>query len=380
MLFITLIMILMVASCKDKDDKKENEPKNPTTTDTSDTTVEPPLIEQKTAVEYYTPTSVAVGSQLQLHGKALSKATVSIGNITTEIDSVSKDGYVLYVKVPDELSVGSQYSVVVNYDENEAFEFSPKLKISASTSLVKELLITDFDGGGIRSATTTSDFMNGFFEHNSGANSKMGITTNLNSVESSPAGENFAFATVYGGGVLPNTFGFVGTLSTQTDFQNDGSTRWPENFFNYPGSVITSENQDLKEYYINFLVNFNSTNKSQLRVFIGNASLTLDKIFAKTFKPSLKYPVTGWQKVSIPLNEFRVEYGFGTAMKFQDFLQSNKIMFQISDSFNNNYSACCRFIGEDTIDDCCDIAIEHPVQIYIDQVVISQGGEASSIQ
>ena len=55
-------------------------------------------------------------------------------------------------------------------------------------------------------------------------------------------------------------------------------------------------------------------------------------------------------------------------------------MFNISDSYNDNYSACCRFIGEDTIDDCCDTAIEHPVQIYIDQVVISQGGEASSVQ
>ena len=276
-------------------------------------------------MEYYSPTSVAVGSQLQVHGKALSKATVSIGNITAEIDSVSKDGYVLYVKAPNEISVGSQYSVVVNYDETESVEFSTKLKISANTSLVKELLISDFDGGGIRSATATSDFMNGFIEHNSGANSEMGITSNLNSVESSPAGGNFAFATVYGGGILPNTFGFVGTLSTQTDFQNDGSTQWPENFFNYPGSVITSENQDLKEYYINFLVNFNNTKESQLRIFIGNSDLVLDKQFARTIRPSGIYPVMGWQKVSIALSAFRDGYGFGTAMKFQDFLQSNKI-------------------------------------------------------
>ncbi len=378
-------MTVIVNSCKDKDDKKENEP-NATTSDTTvttDTLVEPPLIEEKTAVEYYSPTVVAPGSQLQLHGKALSKATVTIGNIIAEIDSVSKDGYVLYIKVPNELSIGSQYSVVVNYDETESVEFTTKLKISASTSLVKELLISDFDGGGIRSAMVTTDFTNGFFEANAGVNSSVGINTDINAIASSPAGGNYVYATVEGGGILPNTFGYVADISSKTGFQNDLVSPWPENFLNYPGSVITSENQDLKEYYINFLVNFNNTKESQLRIFIGNSDVKLAKQFARTIKPRGIYTVTGWQKVSIALSVFKDEFGFGTAMKFQDFLQSNKIMFQFMDSYENYYTDCCKPSGDinnDYIYDCCDTAIKDPVQIYIDQVVISQGGEALSIQ
>ena len=63
-------------------------------------------------------------------------------------------------------------------------------------------------------------------------------------------------------------------------------------------------------------------------------------------------------------------------MKFNDFLKLNQIDFDISDSYENIYSDCCK----NTITDCCATAIKDPVQVYIDQVVISQGGSAPSVQ
>lgn len=375
-----LISVSFIISCKKDDDKKDTEP----TTEVveKDTGQEPPIIIQKTAAEYYSPTQAAPSSQIQIHGKALSKAAINIGGFESEIDSVSKDGFILYAKVPSELAIGSDYSVTVKYDEVETFEFSSKLKVSSTSSTIEELLISDFDGGGIRKTDKSLGFTNGFFESNPGKNSVMGIDENVNSVTSSPAGGNYAFTTVYGGGILPNTFGFVGTISSKTDFQNDGITPWPKNFFSYPGSVLNIANQDLTKYYINFLVNFNNTEKSQVRIFIGSDELPIADRFAKTIIPGFDYSVEGWQRVSIPLNTFRDGYGFGSNITIEDFIQLNQIEFDISDSYVNRYNSCCTITNGDTkfIDDCCDTAIKDPVEVYIDQVVISYGGEALSVQ
>ncbi len=334
------------------------------------------------AAEYYSPTLVAPSSQIEVHGAVLSNSTIIIGGIKATIDSISADGRVVYAKVPSELEIGSSYMVEVKYNEKESFIFTPQLEIGATSTQVKELLIGDFDGGGIRAAISTSDFTNGQFSGNAGANSIIGIGDNVNGVETSPAGGNYAFATVPGGGILPGTFGFVATISSRSGLQNDLVTDWPINFFEYPNSVLNPENEDLKTYYINFLVNFNNTPKSQLRIFIGSAKLPKDQRYAVTIKPGSKYPVTGWQKVSIALNTFKDGFGFGPGMKFDDFKKLNQVDFDITDSFENDYSSnvgnqkCC--VGNVT--DCCATAIKDPVQVYIDQVVISQGGVAPSVQ
>lgn len=329
------------------------------------------------SAEYYSPTQVAPSSQLEIHGAVLGSSDVYIGGKKAELDSVSADGRVIYVKVPSSLEVGSEHIVKVVYNEKEEFEFISKIKIAATSSSVKELLIGDFDGGGIRSAIATSNFTNGQWSGNAGANSIIGITNNINGVEPSKAGGNFAYATVAGGGVLPNTYGFVATISSRSGLQNDLITEWPANFFKYPGSILDSTDKVITNYFVNFYLNFNNNPKSQVRVYIGSTKLPKEERYAKTIKPiGAANPVNGWYKVSLPLNQFKDGYGFGAAMKFNDFLKLNQIDFDISDSYENIYSDCCK----NTITDCCATAIKDPVQVYIDQVVISQGGSAPSVQ
>lgn len=333
------------------------------------------------AAEYFTPTVVAPGTQLKIHGAVLDNATVKIDGSSVAIDSVSKSGAIIYVTVPNNLTIGSAYTIEVQYDDKNSFTFTPKLKVAAASSAIKELLIGDFDGGGIRAAISTSDFSNGQWSGNAGANSVIGIGTGLNSVPSSPAGGNYAYGTVYGGGILPSTYGFVATISSRSGLQNNLISEWPENFFSYPGSVLDESEVDMSKYYINFLVNFNNTSKSQLRIFIGNAKLPKDKRFAFTIKPSSKYPVEGWQKVSLAVNVFRTGFGFDNkAMTFDQFKTMNQFDFDIADSYNNVYNSCCEQRGELFINECCETAIKEPVQIYIDQVVLSYGGIAPSIQ
>ncbi len=336
------------------------------------------------AAEYYTPTLVAPASPIEIHGAVLTNSTVKIGGIEAKIDSVSEDGKVVYAIVPNELEIGSSYTVEVAYNDNENFAFTPQLEIAATSSSVKELLIGDFDGAGIRSANTTANFTNGQWSGNAGANSVIGIGSNVNGVEASPAGGNYAYATVFGGGILPATYGFVATISSRSGLQNDLVTDWPANFFEYPGSILNNNNTDLKTYYINFLVNFNDNPKSQLRIFIGSAKLPKNKRYAVTIKSGSKYPVTGWQQVSLAMNTFKDEFGFGKAMTFEDFMKLNQVDFDIADTYNNKYNACCTEVGSGTnatfINECCATAIKDPVQVYFDQVVISQGGPAPSIQ
>lgn len=341
------------------------------------------------AAEYFNPTQVAPGAQLQIHGAVLDGSKVKIDGKVVEVDSIAASGNIIYVKVPNDLSIGSSYTVEVVYNERESFAFTPKLQVAAETSDIKELLIGDFDGGGIRSAIATTDFTNGQWSGNAGANSSIGIGTNINGVSESPAGGNYAFGTVYGGGILPNTNGFVATISSRSGLRNDLVSDWPENFFEYPGSILDIDEDTIKNYYINFLVNYNNNPDSRLRVFVGNAKLNKEQRYAETIRPITTTSVNrrifvepvgdkGWYRVSISLDNFQTGYGFTAGgMSFEDFKGLNQIDFDITDRFDNSYDTdCC--VG--SITTCCATAIKAPVQVYIDQVVISHGGIAPSVQ
>ena len=337
------------------------------------------------SAEYFTPSVVKADQQVTIYGVGLDKATVLIDGTEISVDFVSGSGDKLIFKVAPGLSIGKHF-VEILFEDGDKVKFTSPLVVSLTGSTIKELLIGDFDGAGIRPAYATADFTNGQWSGNAGANTVMGIG-NLNGVLSSPAGGNYAFATVPNGGVLPNTFGFVATIESRSELNNDFETAWPKNFFEYKLSSLDSiESNDISNYYLNFYVNFNSNNKSKVRVFVGNPDLGKGERFAEDVAASTS--VSGWQFVSIPLDLFKSNFGNDTPMNFNDFKKLNMISFDVSDTYENIYSDCCCKSqysnseqmtcpsGVDGDLTCCPLSIKDPVQVYFDHVTITQGGPA----
>lgn len=225
----------------------------------------------------------------------------------------------------------------------------------------KILMISDFDGSGVRRASSTSTFSNVFWESNAAAAASVGI--GRRNVSSSPSGGNFMYGTIEEGGILRRTNGFVCEFATRSETMNDAISPWPENFVDYPGSVLP-QNFDIDELYLNFYVNNNGYDQSNLRIYIYNDGMFLANRFVLDF-PILESE-EGWHWRSLPINEFRSNFGFDDRITSDQFLQVNKMMFQLAD------------IGsmEDAAGNQDESLYQgNPVQGYIDHIVLSYGAE-----
>lgn len=346
------------------------------------------------SAEYFAPTIVEQGGELTIRGFVLTDAKVTIGGLPAEVkqtivnDTVDDQRTVLVVTVPGSLGNG-EHIVRVEYKDKGEFTFQAPLIIANTRSTVNELLIGDFDGGGIRPAVASSDFTNGQWAGSAGANSTIGITNQDGDVSSSPAGGNFAFTRVVGNGILPGTFGYVAAIDSRNEIQNNFITSWPKNFAEYPNSTITIEEGDLvSNFRVNFYIKMNGNIHTQVRVYLGNSDLGNADKYAHTIhskattnqNPSGKFTKLtddfGWVHLSIPFNVFACNFGFnaGCTPKLEDLKKINQISFSISDDFNNVYDTECCTGSSNT--SCCGAAIKEPVSAYIDHVVISKGGPA----
>lgn len=348
--------------------------------------------------DFFSPTAVVSTSDvITLVGVSLENSIITVGGQPVNI--ISNDGDKVTFTLASSLVTGNAYTVKVVLSDGSEKSFVGGVRFDDNggvpTTYPSELLIADFDGGGIRSAVATVDFTNGQWSGNAGANSAIGITNENDGVESSNAGGNFAFASVGPGGVLPNTSGFVATLTTRNEIQNDGETTWPVNFFEYPGSPLEydSVNDNAGKYFLNLYVNMNGNINSQLRIFLGNASLLKENQYAYTINSKSTTNAnafgagkklskdSGWEFVSIGFNEFISGFGFtaGGNLTIDEILKVNRISIDIADDFNDVYDNCCRrasFPGETpAIADwtCCDQAITEPVSVSIDHVSITKG-------
>lgn len=342
------------------------------------------------SAEYFAPSVItSSANQIIVHGINLEGASATIGG-QAATSVVSEDKKTLTVSMPVGISDGS-YNVSVTLNDESIVSFPAPLVIDAAETAFKgDMLIGDFDGNGIRSASTTSNFSDGAWNGNPGANSSMGITNSINGVTSSPAGGNFAYATVAGGGVLPNTYGYVGALDSRNEIRNDLVTGWPEGFLSYEdeeNAALTYVDgfDDVSDFRINFWLNLNGTSRSQVRVNLGNSDLSNSEKYAKTILTTetsasvpgaIRVSPNGWNLVSIKLSDFVCNFGFGgvsnCTINDVSIQELNQISFGISDDFNNVYSSCCT----GTTIDCCDEEIKEPVEAYIDHVTITKGAPA----
>lgn len=350
------------------------------------------------AVEYFSPSVVtSENAEVKLLGTGLDKAVITVGGqvvniVKSEVDANGR-GYVTFV-LPAGLSEGKHPVKVVFEDETEASIAAPLIFNKSALNVAKaEMLIGDFDFGGVRAAGPTKDFSDGNWLGDPGANTVMGIVNSVNGINSSPAGGNFVFATVPSGGILPNTYGYVGALISRNEIQNDLTTGWPESFINYPNSVLNFEKgvDKVSDFYLNFYVNFNSLGTGQVRIYLGSSDIAENSKFSFTISPDPKLSADlkakrkvseqGWQFVSIKFSDMLGNYGFGgcsasavpCAINDEFITKINQMSFSLSDSYNNVYDPkCCT--GKNIA--CCATAIKDPVQIYIDHVTITQGAPA----
>lgn len=340
---------------------------------------EPPVFP---AAEYFSPSVVNNSdAELSIYGINLDETKVSIGGKDASIVSLSDDKTVLKVKMPTGIPEG-KYIVAVTLNDGSVIEFTAPLVFDeTSVCLKQDLLIGDFDGGGIRAANTTSNFSDGAWIGDPGANSEAGILSSINGVTSSPAGGNFVYMTVPGGGILPNTFGYVAALISRNEIQNDLSTAWPESFIDYgaPNNAIKiDEGFDVvADFYINFYANFNGLEKGQVRIYLGNSDLPDAQKFAYTLSYNSLSNKEGWNLISVKFSEFKCNFGFGGGSGDvpctidMEYLQKiNQVSFSVSDNFNNDYKTpCCKGASID----CCNEKIVDPVEVYIDHVTLTKG-------
>lgn len=217
----------------------------------------------------------------------------------------------------------------------------------------KTMLISDFDGSGIRRASSTTSFSNVFWETNAAAAANVGI--GKKNVPSSPAGGNYLYGTILGSGILDDTYGFVMESATRSETMNDAITPWPDNFVEYPGSIIP-EDFEMDQLYLNFYTNNNGYSQTNVRIWLYNDAQIQEDRFVQDVQ--LIDSEEKWEWQSIPIREFRPDFGNAAdRVTKETFMEVNKIQFQLADleGMDNAWT-------------------QNDVQGYIDHIVISYGG------
>lgn len=338
-------------------------------------------------VNFFTPGQAQIGDTIKIVGLGLEGASVTFGGQAMTLHNVSSQS--MYFVVP---AGSTTETVSVTYSNGDGHTFQAPLVIDISTG-PNELLLGDFDKGGIRPAGVTSDFLNGQWEINSAGAATTGIGQGVNGVPSSPAGGNYAYAFMGGESIDPVSYGFVASLGHRSEVLNDNATGWPETYLEYPGGTLDST-ADIDEFYLNFYVNFNNRPESRIRVFLVNPNYPKGCRYAKTIPADIPATGDGWVWKSYQMSSFLKEFGFGggtcpnpNSLTMEELFKVNKIEIDITDRFDNVYkipssstsTVCPTSIPSEERDICCQNTAPpscqvDQVEVYIDHVIISQGG------
>jgi hypothetical protein len=271
--------------------------------------------------------------------------------------------YTLEVLFKDGSSTKFSQSILLNHVVGpEDFTWLSNFKGSKAVgdTLVKgpkQLLITDFDGHGIRTANATDRFDQTQWTALVKTGGSQSITGEFLGVKNPPSKGNF-FATQLNPEFLTkNTFGFAAEFVSATDVLNNRKDSWSNNFSEIPESPISYPNaSNLKDLYFNFYVYKNSSTKGTLRAYLYNNNLSGDKEYANSLNAS-----SGnfeWVLVSVPFTSFKANYGSGSPITADIYKEINKIKFVYthSDWANNGNKVPT---GD--------------VQFYLDHIIITQG-------
>lgn len=326
------------------------------------------------SAEFFSPWYVFPGDTVEIYGANLEGSQVYING--SEVGLLDTDGALTFL-VPEGLDGGV---IKVVYPNGESFTFADSLHYvpvndSRRTDLEGVILLSNFDGGGIRPTTIGSDFSTGSWETEAPVGSEYGIGSNYNGI-SSPVGGNYYYNYVPDGAIGGvATSGWAGKLNTRNELMNDNETVFPLSFADYPNSPVDFDG-NASDYYLNFYyksdvleTNRNGENPTEIRVFLVNPTLKLEDQFAFTIsngdnisEPSINMPSDEeWHGISIPLNKFKSNYGFDSPLKNADLKSFNAVQFNFADSRVNS-----------SIDEEIEEA-DGAIRVYIDEVSISKG-------
>lgn len=325
-------------------------------------------------VESYSPGYAKTGTEVSVIGSNLSGASIYLGG--QPVDLLSTSDRKLSFLVTDAMSTGN---IEVRFS-NELFEsqaFAMDLVVnhvitgsdkggwlSASLQNVgdtlvgpNQLLITDFDGTGIRKANETTQFDRTRFSSQVPTGGLNGIGQ-ISGVMASPAGGNYFYSELAGEFVQNGTFGYSGDLISRSKKQNDLRFDWPSNFVDYPESplVMPTSRADLSKIYLNMAVFKNQNQKGLFYLDLTNEGLSNSQKFNNRSVSGVG--VSEWTWVSVPFSQFKDGFGFGSTLDLDDFGNINIVSLA--------------FVHQDKSENQI-VEAQGNANYYIDNIIITQG-------
>lgn len=234
-----------------------------------------------------------------------------------------------------------------------------------------QLLITDFDGHGVRTAKATERFDQTQWAALVKTGGTQLITNNFLGVTSTKANGNFLATQLNPEFVENRTSGFVGEFVSATDVLNNREDAWATNFSEIPGSPIAvpklngsaTDKTALNQTYLNFFLYKNNKVKGLVRPYLYNNLMEGSVAFA--FNIPDEQGNGEWSLVSIPFRSMKTGYGSTDAMKFSLYSELNKMKFVFTHFDKKDED-------KKTPDSGLKTAVDD-VQFYLDHIIITQG-------
>ena len=248
--------------------------------------------------------------------------------------------------------------LVVNYVIQEGDDWISEYGVGDILLGPKQLLVTDFDGAGIRVADETDRFDETQWVSQVQPTGTETITDNYLGISSDLGKGNYYALSLSETSQLGN-YGHVGKLMNRLDLLNGNTGSWINNFTEYKGSPITKTNiSELDDLYLNFAFFKNDSDKSLLRVDLQNASLGDSTAYRN--EVSINKGIRNWEWISIPFTNFKNNWGNNSDHNVQDdeiyeLLNQLQFAFTHKDEKNNTGTA------------------EGEVHFLIDHIIITQG-------
>lgn len=301
--------------------------------------------------EYFTPSYAAAGDTIKVSGLALDGSTVSL-NGTTVSSWVENDNQIVKFIVPVDYQGGK---VSIKLKDNVTLNFIDSLRLVDKANPLRGvpmLLMSDFDGAGIRPAYFGSDFNSGQWGLESPVGATYGVGANQFNIPESPAGGYYMYNDVLMGSIGgPGTDGWGGALVSRNELLNDGETSFPISLGGYPNTNVIFDDINA-DYYLNFyyysdslgVKNRKGLSPASIRVYMINPLLPKSLWYAFSFsngenmnyKGSSHAPIMSdnkWHAVSVNLKSFTTNYSFDTKKPDLLAMQSfNAFEFGFNDS------------------------------------------------
>jgi hypothetical protein len=228
-----------------------------------------------------------------------------------------------------------------------------------------QLLITDFDGHGVRTAnlvTNANDFDKTQFSALVKTGGDQQITRNYRGISLSPASGNCLNTSLDVKFVENGRNGFCAEFISRSELQNDRATPWTKSFVDLPNSGLKYP-VDVANTYVNFYINKNKLPKGVLDIYLFNDDLALPQQYR--YRLPIAKGGNEWELVYIKLNQFGANFGGSPKINASTIQTLNKIKFNFTHDDKKD---------ETTSPSSWKLNATGEVFIAIDHITITQGG------